>query len=197
MGHVHNSEVLHDRFLLMIGILLLCWMGFYMEIAPKHITWMVAPLGLLLLGAAMLIRTLQLGSPRLGTLRRLALVAFVVIGVISPLRTINLWAYGGAGYMPLGMARQAAEDPGGFIQSSLTEGDWATTYVGDIEELSQHDTEPARRALAAPLAERYISNLPETIPSLIFCLGLLLVTHLLPVALKRRKRYRSQQLLSS
>lgn len=190
MGRVHRDEQAHDMPLFLTGLALLSWIGFYIEVAPKHLTWMLGPFGILMLGAAVLVRTAQIGGLRLGTLRRLTVAAVFVIGVIAPLRTVNLWFYGGMGYMPIGMARQMVNDHGGFIRSSLSEGNWATTYVGEIAESTRYDLDPARRALAAPLWERYESNIPQTAPSLIFCLGSLFAAHLIPVAVKKRRKLR-------
>jgi len=192
MGQVHQDEATHDSPLLAIGLALLCWIGFYIEIAAKHLTWMVAPLGLVLIGVAISVRTAQIGSLRWGTIKRLSLAAVIVIGVIAPLRTVNLWAYGGMGYMPIGMAQEMLANPNGYIRSSLGAGTWATSYVGDLTETTRYDTDPARKALAAPLAERWVANSAQTFPSLIFCLGMMIMMHLLPIAVRRRLNQRGQ-----
>lgn len=190
MGHVHQDEATHDFPMFAIGVALLCWMAFYIEISAKHLTWLVAPLGVILLGVSIAIRSAQIGSPRFGTMKRLAFAAVLVIGLVAPFRTVNLWAYGGMGSMPIGMAKEMVANPDGFIRESLDAGNWATSYIGEFAEPTRYDTEPATRALSASLPERYWSNMPQTVPSLTFCLGLILISHLMPVALKKRNRRR-------
>ncbi len=191
MGQVHHDETTHDRPLLTIGLIMLCWLAFYMEIAPKHLTWMVGPLVLILFGITISLRSHKIGSIRWGTVKRLALAAVIVVGIIAPLRTVNLWAYGGMGYMPTRMASQMVSDQDGYIRSNLGPGNWGTNWVmGDIEKATRYDLDPARRALAAPLWERYIANSAQTIPSLIFSLGLILFAHLVPIAVRRRLNQR-------
>jgi len=94
------------------------------------------------------------------------------------------------GYMPIQMARTMVDNPDGYIRSNFAPGTWANTYVGDIVETARYDIEPAKRALNASLLERYLANAPQTVPSLVFCLGLMLFAHFVPVAIRRRNRSR-------
>lgn len=186
MGQIHRDEAEHDRPLFAIGLAFLCWVAFYIEIAPKQFGWIVGLLGVLILGASILIRSAQIGSLRLRTLRCLGLAAILIVGLIAPLGIVNLWAYGGMGYMPNHMARELVSDQEGFIRARSGGTESAASYVGDFAEMTREDAGPAKRALDAPLLERYTTNASQTVPSLIFCMGLIFVGHLLPVAIRRR-----------
>ena len=190
MGQIHGDGADHDAPLLIIGLTFLCWVAFYIEIAPKHLGWIVGPLGVLCLGSLIPVRSAQLGAVRMGTLRRLAIGTVVVVGLISPLRTVNLWAYGGKGYMPTQMARALISDLDGFIRSTVDGGDADRAYVRNVSEMTREDLEPAKRALEASLWERYTTNASQTMPNLILSFGLIFVFHLLPVSIRRRLNQR-------
>jgi hypothetical protein len=187
MGQVHHDMAGHDRPLFLIGLAFVCWLAFYVE-DPKHVGWIVGLLGALLLFASIVIRSAQIGSMRRGTLCRLAVAAFLVIGIISPLRTVNLWAYGGMGFMPVSMARDLVSDTDSFVRSQTDGSHWAANYVNNFQEMAQQDVEPAKHALDATLLSRYAANLPQTMPNLAVSFGLIVLAHLLPVVIRRRWR---------
>ncbi|MDR3690937.1 MAG: hypothetical protein P4L46_16280 [Fimbriimonas sp.] len=190
MGMVHRDEVEHDKPLFLFGLAFICWLAFAADLAIQFVAWYEWWLALLAFGIAMLVRSAQIGSLRRGTLKRLAIAAVIAIGIISPLRTINFWTHGGIGYMPVGMAKSLVANPERFILDQSRNYNLAGSWVVNLDQWTRDQVGPAKEALAAPFWRRYIDNLQVTMTTLVFSFGTILVTTLLPIAVRQRLRPR-------
>ena len=189
MGAVHEDAVNHDRILLLIGLGLIGWIGFGLEIETKSTAWFAWPLGILVLGLLLAVRSIQIGSVRKGTLAALLLATTVCIGGLMPLTWINSWSYGGMGYMPISMAREFVADPKIFEKMNSSQENSFVSYMPTQSEAEQ--VKATKAALAAPLLERYATNASETTQLFIFTFALVSLGHLAPVAIRRRFQQRS------
>jgi hypothetical protein len=181
MVSVHRDRTTHDHPLFLFGLGFILWLGLAIQISETKIDVRLWMFGLLAFAGAFFIRSILVCSERWATMRRLLIAGIIVIGVIQPLLTINVSAYGGYGYMPLGMAHAVLRDgerspaPSANSFGSYAADDWQRAQVGPVKE-----------ALSAPILERYEADAQETLPMFSFCFAFIFVAHFLPVAIRRR-----------
>ncbi len=184
MSRVHRDLMAHDRPLLLLGLAFIFWVGLPIHIASGSMNYLLWMYGVLALAGSVLFRSILICSPRWGTLRNLSIAGVVFLGVLLPSTVLNVWAYGGRGYVSVFGARALVDQQSQLLnRAPESASSFApATNPSDVQD----EIDATKRAMAAPLLERFTTNASQTLSILGFCLGFILVAHLLPVAIRRR-----------
>jgi hypothetical protein len=188
MIQVHQKRGSHDRVLLALGSGVLAWISLSVHFQSISIDYDFIAYPLLAASAAIVARSFWLGAVQTVTLRKMALVGIILVGIVTPLVTLNLNAYGGTGLIsvvspirPVGSEIGPSTDPS----------------VGPFTEQEQRNRRAQEAALAAPLWERSTAMAPFTASLAIYGFQFAFLPHLITVwcvGLFRKLRSRRRRL---
>ena len=182
METVHETTRSHDRVLLALGSVcvfsLAFWMCFTGLTHEVYGAWMCLVFGSL---ACVLLRSCFLKTPRWGTLKTLTIASIVLIGGVQPLLQVNLWEYGGIGYVPTRSIQS-------YISAERAELEHPTHGWGLDAGQIEMNIQAAEQAASAPLWGRWRRSFGPSGGLMIFSIAMLVIAHLLPIAVRRRWR---------